>query len=135
MSEADFSKLKNKNVVYVEDDPDARMLVKTILEAKGLTVTCCADGKEGLETLKTLKPALVILDIMMPGLSGYDVAIAMKQKPETQNIPIIMLTAKEDPEDVLKGYKDYGVEYYITKPFTTKQLIAGVKLVLTDSED
>jgi DNA-binding response OmpR family regulator len=67
-------------------------------------------------------------------MSGYDVAIAMKQKPEMQNIPIIMLTAKEDPEDVLKGYKDYGVEYYITKPFTTKQLIAGVKLVLTDAE-
>ena len=120
----------NLSILVVDDDDDTRTLVKTILTSNGFSVRDARDGTEALNTLKEFKPSLVVLDIMMPGLSGYDVVVQMKQKPETQNIPIIMLTAKADPDDVLSGYKDYGVEYYITKPFTTRQLLAGVKLVL-----
>ncbi len=67
---------------------------------------------------------------MMPGMSGYDVVVHLKQKPETQNIPVIMLTAKSEPEDLITGYKDFAVDYYIPKPFTTRQLLAGINLIL-----
>ncbi|MCC6933233.1 MAG: response regulator [Deltaproteobacteria bacterium] len=120
----------NYSILVVDDDEDTRVLVKTILTSNGFSVRDAKDGTEALELLKGDKPSLVILDVMMPGLSGYDVVVRMKQKPDTQNIPIMMLTAKANPDDVLSGYKDYGVEYYITKPFTTRQLLAGIKLVL-----
>ena len=70
----------------------------------------------------------------MPIMNGYDVAIALRQRPHTQNIPIIMLTAKAEPEDLMTGYSDYQVDYYITKPFTAKQLISGVKMVLGEED-
>lgn len=121
---------QNRSILVVDDDEDTRILVKTILTSNGFNVKDAKDGNEAIEILKDYRPALVILDIMMPGISGYDVVVHMKQHQETQNLPIMMLTAKADPDDVLLGYKDYGVEYYITKPFTTRQLLAGIKLVL-----
>ena len=121
---------QNRLILVVDDDRDCLTMVKTILQSSGFEVDTCNSGAEALKRLETLQPALVLLDIMMPGMSGYDVVIHMKQRPETQNLPIVMLTAKGDPEDLIVGYKDYGVEYYITKPFTTRQLLAGIKLVL-----
>ncbi len=119
-----------KTILIVDDDFDCRTLVRTVLANNGYVVEQCADGSEALEKLKSLKPDLVVLDIMMPGLSGYDVVVQMKQRPETQNIPIIMLTAKGEDEDVLLGYSQYQVDYYIPKPFTSRQLISGIKLIL-----
>lgn len=121
---------ENRSILVVDDDDDSRSMVKTILMAKGFEVEACANGKEALERLEDIEPALVILDIMMPELTGYDVLIRMKQRPRTQNIPVMMLTAKGEDEDVIEGYKDYAVDYYITKPFNTRQLLAGIKLVL-----
>lgn len=119
-----------RSILIVDDDDDSRSMVRTILESNGFQVEECSGGKECLEKLQSYTPALVLLDIMMPEMSGYDVLVSMKQRPETQNIPVIMLTAKGEPEDLITGYKDYGVEYYITKPFTTRQLLVGIKLVI-----
>ena len=124
---------EQKSILVVDDDFDCRTLVRTVLTSNGFKVSECADGTEALEKLKTFPADLVVLDIMMPGLSGYDVVVHMKQRPETQNIPIIMLTAKGEPEDMITGYKDFQVDYYIPKPFTSRQLISGIKLIL-DSE-
>ena len=121
---------ENKNILIVDDDYDTRTVVKTILCANGYEVEDCDGGESALEKLKTYRPALILLDIMMPGMSGYEVIVRLKQHPETQNIPVIMLTAKGDPEDLITGYKDYAVDYYIPKPFTTRQLLAGVSLIL-----
>lgn len=118
------------SILVVDDDYDTRTVVKTILAGNGFEVEDCSSGPEALEKLQTYTPALILLDIMMPGMSGYDVVIHLKQKPETQNIPIIMLTAKGEPEDLIIGYKDYAVDYYIPKPFTTRQLLAGINLIL-----
>ncbi|MCB0325818.1 MAG: response regulator, partial [Bdellovibrionales bacterium] len=115
-------------------DYDTRTVVKTILVGSGYTVEEASGGQEALDTLERYHPDLIVLDIMMPGMSGYDVVVHLKQKPATQNIPIIMLTAKSEPEDLITGYKDYAVDYYITKPFTTRQLIAGVQLILADDD-
>ena len=117
-------------ILVVDDDEDSRSMVRTILENNQFQVEEAHNGKAALEKLQHISPKLVLLDINMPEMNGYDVVVQMKQKPETQNIPIIMLTAKSEPEDLMIGYKDYGVEYYITKPFTTRQLLAGIKLVL-----
>jgi len=122
---------QGKTILIVDDDLDCRTLVRTVLANNGYTVEQASDGFEALERLKSFKPDLVVLDIMMPGLSGYDVVIRMKQHPETQNIPIVMLTAKGEDEDVLLGYSEYQVDYYIPKPFTSRQLISGIKLILT----
>lgn len=121
---------ENRTILIVDDDDDGRAMVRTILEGHGFEVQDASGGEEALEKLKSVSPALIILDIMMPVMSGYDVLVRLKQHPETQNIPVIFLTAKGDPDDLLVGYKDYGVEYYITKPFTTRQLLAGIKLIL-----
>ncbi|MFN8390950.1 MAG: response regulator [Bdellovibrionota bacterium] len=119
-----------KKIMVVDDDIDCRTLVKTVLVNSGFDVEQCADGSEALEKLKTLTPDLMVLDIMMPGLSGYDVVVHMKQRPETQNIPIIMLTAKGEYDDMIVGYSEYQVDYYIPKPFTSRQLLSGIKLIL-----
>lgn len=121
---------ENRTILVVDDDEDNRTLVKTILTSNGYVVEDAPGGAEALDQMKKAAPALVVLDLMMPEVSGYDVLIHMKQRPETQNIPVILLTAKGEAEDVLTGYKDYGVEYYITKPFTSRQLLAGIKLYL-----
>ncbi len=118
------------NILVVDDDDDCRTMVRTILDSSGYHVEDVESGMAALEQLQTSIPDLIILDIMMPEMTGYDVVVHLKQKPETQNIPVIMLTAKGDPEDLIVGYKEYGVEYYITKPFTTRQLLAGIKLIL-----
>ena len=124
------SKSQGKSILIVDDDMDCRTLVRTVLANNGFEVEQCADGAEALEKLKAYTPDLVVLDIMMPGLSGYDVVVHMKQRPETQNIPIIMLTAKGEYEDMIVGYSEYQVDYYIPKPFTSRQLLSGIKLIL-----
>lgn len=118
-------------IMVVDDDEDGRTMVRTILESRDFDVVDCASGKEALEALENDPlPKLVLLDIMMPEMNGYDTLISLKQKPRTQELPVIFLTAKGDPEDLMVGYNNYGVEYYITKPFTTSQLLAGIRLVL-----
>src|SRR5262245_56460887 len=102
---------QNRSILVVDDDHDCRTMVKTILSSSGFEVEICASGPEALARLNSYTPALVILDIMMPEMSGYDVVVHMKQRLETQNIPIMMLSAKGEPDDLLVGYKDYGVEY------------------------
>lgn len=122
--------MENKKILVVDDDLDCRTLVKTVLANSGFSVEQCADGNEALAKVGSIQPDLIVLDIMMPGLSGYDVVIHLKQRPETQNIPIIMLTAKGEQEDMLVGYRDYQVDYYIPKPFTSRQLLSGIKMIL-----
>lgn len=121
-------------VLVVDDDFDCRTMVKTILESSGYEALDAASGPIALELLKETTVDLIVLDIMMPEMTGYDVVVRLKQRPETQNIPVVMLTAKGDPEDLIVGYKDYGVDYYITKPFTTRQLLAGIKLILSGED-
>jgi DNA-binding response OmpR family regulator len=119
-----------KNILIVDDDVDCRTLVKAVLAGHGYQVEQASDGYEALERLKSYTPDLMVLDIMMPGLSGYDVVVHMKQRPETQNIPIVMLTAKGEYDDMIVGYSEYQVDYYIPKPFTSRQLLSGIKLIL-----
>ena len=118
-----------KTIMVVDDNPDIITIVKTILEGRGYTVFSASSGPELLNMLPNHKADLIILDIMMPEMDGLEVLTRLKGKTETASIPVILLTAKVQYEDVLGGYK-LGADYYITKPFTSTQLVNGINLLL-----
>lgn len=122
-----------KTIMVVDDNPDIVTIVKTILEGKGYNVGSAYSGKELLAHLPNQKPDLIILDIMMPEMDGLEVLTKLKSASDTSSIPVILLTAKVQYEDVLGGYK-LGADYYITKPFTSTQLINGINLLLGEGK-
>ena len=122
-----------KTIMVVDDNPDIITIVKTILEGKGYGVLSASSGPELLNMLKSQKPDLIILDIMMPEMDGLEVLTRLKGMSDTTSIPIILLTAKVQYEDVLGGYK-LGADYYITKPFTSTQLVNGINLLLGEGK-
>jgi len=122
-----------KTIMVVDDNPDIITIVKTILEGRGYTVFSAASGPELLNILPNHKSDLIILDIMMPEMDGLEVLTRLKGKTETATIPVILLTAKVQYEDVLGGYK-LGADYYITKPFTSTQLVNGINLLLGEGK-
>jgi two-component system, OmpR family, alkaline phosphatase synthesis response regulator PhoP len=122
-----------KTIMVVDDNPDIITIVRTILEGKGFNVLSASSGAECLDALKTQKPDLIVLDIMMPEMDGLEVLTRLKAMSEFTNVPVVLLTAKVQYEDVLGGYK-LGADYYITKPFTSTQLINGINLLLGDTK-
>ncbi|HEX6437584.1 MAG TPA: response regulator [Candidatus Binatia bacterium] len=123
-----------RTIMVVDDNPDIITIVKTILEGKGYHVLSASSGQELLNLLTDGKPDLIILDIMMPEMDGLEVLGRLKAVTETASIPVILLTAKVQYEDVLGGYK-LGADYYITKPFTSTQLVNGINLLLGESKN
>jgi two-component system alkaline phosphatase synthesis response regulator PhoP len=122
-----------KTIIVVDDNPDIVNIVKTILEGKGYNVMCAYSGAELFTKLKEKTPDLIILDIMMPEMDGLEVLTRLKGAAETASLPVILLTAKVQYEDVLGGYK-LGADYYITKPFTSTQLTNGINLLLGEGK-
>lgn len=118
-----------KTIMVVDDNPDIVTIVKTILEGKGYSVQCAYSGTEVFTRLDEQRPDLIILDVMLPQMDGLEVLTRLKGNPDTSAIPVILLTAKVQYEDVLGGYK-LGADYYITKPFTSTQLVNGINLLL-----
>ena len=113
-------------VLVVEDDRNIADLLKMYLEKEGYAVAWAADGGQGLEKFRAIKPDLVLLDVMMPVMDGWSVCRAIRD--ESKN-PVIMITAKEQTEDKVKGLKN-GADDYITKPFEMKELLARIEAVL-----
>ncbi|TAK02152.1 response regulator [bacterium] len=120
-------------VIVVDDNPDITDIVKMILEVKGHHVICVRSGPELFSQLAEQKPDLIFLDIMMPGMDGFEVLKRLRDTPNTSSIPVILLTAKGQYEDVLRGYKE-GADYYIPKPFISTQLLTAINLVLGKSQ-
>lgn len=124
---------EKKTIMVVDDNPDIVTIVKTILEGRGYSVQCAYSGLEVFGLLEEKKPDLIILDIMLPQMDGLEVLTKLKGAPDTASIPVILLTAKVQYEDVLGGYK-LGADYYITKPFTSTQLINGINLLMGEGK-
>lgn len=108
-------------VVVVDDDPDLRKLVKLTLEfTAGWEVTTAADGAEGIEAIRDLKPDLAVVDVMMPDMDGYEVCRRLKQDPETVDVPVVFLTARKELNEV--GAEEVGARGVVVKPFEPDQL-------------
>ncbi len=116
-------------ILVVDDNEDSIRIIQAVLENNGYTVRVARSGKEALERVKEDLPQLVLLDVMMPEMSGMEVLERLRASAQTAAVPVILLTAKAQDEDVISGYQ-VGADYYITKPFTSKQLLYGIRLVL-----
>jgi CheY-like chemotaxis protein len=116
-------------VLIVDDEAPIRLLCRVNLEAEQMEVIDAGDGPTGLEKARSEEPDVILLDVMMPEMDGMEVLDRIKANPQNAHIPVILVTAKAQDEDLLAGYK-FGADYYITKPFTSRQLLYGIGLVL-----
>jgi DNA-binding response OmpR family regulator len=121
-------------ILVVDDNADSVAILKGFLEARGYIVVTAANGVEALENMQREGFDLVLLDVMMPGMNGFDVLAEMPRHEATARLPVILLTAKTQDEDLMKGY-ELGADYYITKPFTSRQLFYGVDLILGKADE
>jgi two-component system response regulator VicR len=119
-----------KRVVCIEDEPEMIDLVKLILSRRGYQVLGAMGGREGLEAIRREKPDLVLLDLMMPDMDGWEVFQKMKADETTKGIPVIVVTAKAQSIDKVLGLHIAKVDDYITKPFGPQELVDSVERVL-----
>ena len=116
---------RKKLVLIVDDNPENRKALGSLLVNNGYEVGASSDGQKALDFVEKVKPDLILLDIMMPGMNGYEVCEKLKEDVSTKHIPVIFLTAKTDSEDIVKGFKVGGVDY-VAKPFNSEELLARV---------
>jgi DNA-binding response OmpR family regulator len=122
--------MTREKILIIEDDEDIQELVTNTLVKNGYQVTSSLDGEEYVRLIKSELPDLIILDLMLPKLDGFDVCRNLKRDPDTRDIPIIMLTCKGEYEDISTGF-EIGADEYITKPFSPKLLLARIKVILS----
>ena len=119
-----------RKILTCDDEKHIVRLIQVNLERQGYEVITAFNGAECLEKVKEDRPDLIVLDVMMPEMTGFEVLETLKSNPETENIPVIMLTARAQDSDVLRGWQS-GVECYLTKPFNPMELIAFVKRIFS----
>ena len=127
-----FSNKMNGKIFIIEDEPSIIQLVQHNLEKNGFIVSSSVNGNDGLKELKKFQPDLLLLDWMLPDLSGIEICKNIRKDNSIKNLPVIMLTAKGEEEDKIKGL-DSGVDDYLTKPFSFNELMARIKAVLRRS--
>ncbi len=123
------AQVAGEHILVIEDDASVRTLLEKSLAARGYRVSCCEDGLAGLTALEGTKPDLIIVDIMMPRLDGMTFVKAIKGNGETKPIPVIFLTAKNDPKSMIAGI-NLGARFYVTKPFVIDDLLSKVQKAL-----
>ena len=122
----------NGKIFIIEDEPSIIQLVQHNLEKNGFIISSSLNGNDGLKELKKFQPELLLLDWMLPDLSGIEICKNIRKDNSFKNLPVIMLTAKGEEEDKIKGL-DSGVDDYLTKPFSFNELMARIKAVLRRS--
>ncbi|MBA3053243.1 MAG: response regulator [Candidatus Omnitrophota bacterium] len=125
--------MDNKKIFVIDDDPHIVELLQVGLENAGYTVLSDSDGSSAVAGVKTKKPDLIILDLMLPGMNGYDICACLKEKEDTALIPIIILSAKDTPPDKITALK-LGADEYVTKPFDIDEMVTRVNTLLTRTE-
>ena len=122
--------MSNEKILCIEDEPQMIDLIRLILETGGYRVVAAQGGEEGLEMMRSERPDLILLDIMMPEMDGGDVYHRMQQEPDLSSIPVIVVTAKAAPIDKVLWMNVAQVDDYVTKPFGPADLLASVERVL-----
>ena len=120
-------------VLLVDDDPDTLRLVSIMLQRQGYDVGAASSGTHALSMIEKEQPDLILLDVMMPDIDGFEVARRIRSNPSSANVPIIMFTAKAQVEDRVKGF-EAGADDYLTKPTQPRELFAHMKAVLNRSK-
>jgi len=121
--------MKKSKILVVDDDPDTREILDARLKACGYDVLLASEGFKALEIIRENRPDLILLDVMMPEIDGFTVCKFLKDKEETKDIPVIFLTAKDQLQDVDKGFKSGGDDYVI-KPINWERLLPKIKKFL-----
>lgn len=121
--------MARQRVLVVDDEQDLLQLVEYNLEKNGFDVTCVETGEDALRSARANQPDVMVLDLMLPGLDGLEVCRSIKGEARTRDIPVVMLTAKGEESDVVKGL-EMGADDYVTKPFSPKVLVARINAVL-----
>ncbi|TVQ23432.1 MAG: DNA-binding response regulator [Spirochaetaceae bacterium] len=121
--------MRGKTVLVVDDEKDIAELVRVTLNREGFAAECAYSGEDALARAATLRPDLIVLDLMLPGVSGIEVCKRLKTNESTRGIPVLMLTAKTEDSDIVVGLES-GADDYLTKPFSPKVLVARVKTIL-----
>ena len=121
--------MAKQKILAVDDEEDILELLRFNLTKEGYAVVCAASGEEALKMARAQRPDLILLDLLLPGIDGLEVARRLKNEDATKDIPVIMVTAKGEEADIVTGL-EVGAEDYITKPFSRKVLMARVRAVL-----
>jgi len=118
-----------KTILIVDDNEDTLEVTESCLRGHDYDVVTVSDGPRALEYVRRQLPDCILLDVMMPCMSGLEVLSCLRKHPPTAAIPVILVTARSHDDDLLSGYKE-GADYYITKPFSAEQLLYGIRMVL-----
>ena len=121
-----------REILIVEDEPGVVVAIQFLMEQQGHNVLVAERGEDALDLIYKYKPDLVLLDIMLPGISGWEVCEIVRLNPDYRNVKIVFLTARGDESEIARGLT-LGADAYITKPFSNEQLIAKVNAVLEDA--
>lgn len=121
--------MSKEKILVIEDEEDILALIHFNLVKEGFRVECAISGEEGFKKARDINPHLILLDLMLPGMDGMEVCRQLRLSPDTKDCPIIMLTAKGEEHDIVKGLEQ-GADDYIPKPFSSQVLLARVRAVL-----
>ena len=121
--------MANEKILIIEDEEDILELIKHTVAKEGYQVTAAMSGEQGLELARADLPDLIVLDLMLPGLSGIDVCRLLKNDPKTQRLAVVILSAKGEESDIVTGL-EIGADDYLTKPFSPRVLVARIRNVL-----
>ena len=117
------------NILIIDDSPTEIHVLKTMLEKNGFNVSSAGSGEEGIEKSRTEKPDLILMDVVMPGMNGFQAARSITNDPETNDIPIIIVSTKDQETDRMWGLRQ-GAKDYLTKPAKEKELISKINTLL-----
>jgi DNA-binding response OmpR family regulator len=121
--------MPKETILVIEDDRDIIEIIQYNFEREGYRVLTATNGEKGIDEARARRPALIVLDLMLPGVDGIEVCKRLRHQSETRNIPIVILTAKGEESDIILGL-GMGADDYVTKPFSPKELLARITAVL-----
>lgn len=123
-----------QRILAVDDDKNILRLVQANLERQGYQVVTAVDGKDALQKVDEERPDLIVLDVVMPQMDGFEVLQTLRRNPATRDIPVIMLTGRAEEADVFRGWQS-GADMYLTKPFNPLELISFVKRIFKSQSE
>ncbi|HPR64405.1 MAG TPA: response regulator [Thermoanaerobaculia bacterium] len=122
-----------RTLLIIDDEHDLLTFLKQVFSSEGFEVTTALDGETGITAAREIHPSLILLDIMLPGMDGWEILRVLRSDRETSDIPVVMLTARTDPESKWEGWQGGAVDY-VTKPFTLTDIIQRVKEIVVQTE-